>query len=90
MTSKEEWRDVVGYEGLYKISSTGRVLSKQGGWKERTPQMLKSVVICLETGKEFESARQATIWLGLSGNAVAYCCNGKNNTAGKLHWKYKE
>ena len=52
--------------------------------------MLKSVVICLETGKEFESARQATIWLGLSGNAVAYCCNGINNTAGKLHWKYKE
>lgn len=24
---KEEWRDVVGYEGLYKISSFGRVLA---------------------------------------------------------------
>ena len=23
----EEWRDVVGYEGLYKISSHGRVKS---------------------------------------------------------------
>lgn len=186
IVTKEEWRDVVGYEGLYKISSSGRVLSKWGGWKERTPQMLKSgylcfdfykntqkericihravaeafipnkenkpqvnhldgvktnnqvnnlewcnhsenikhaykkglckpnldnlkrgwfstkkqrygsknhkskVVVCIETGTEFESARQATILLGLSGNAVAYCCNGRNNTAGNLHWKYKE
>lgn len=41
-TSKEYadeiWKDVPGYEGLYKISSYGRVLSKWGGWKLRKPQ----------------------------------------------------
>lgn len=26
---KEEWKDIVGYEGLYMISSSGRVLSKE-------------------------------------------------------------
>lgn len=24
---KEEWRDVVGYKGLYKISNTGKLIS---------------------------------------------------------------
>lgn len=27
MTMREEWRDIVGYEGLYKVSNFGRVLS---------------------------------------------------------------
>ena len=27
----EEWKDIVGYEGHYKISNTGRVLSVKGG-----------------------------------------------------------
>ena len=53
--TKEEWRDVVGYEGLYKISSTGRVLSKWGGWKERTPQMLKSGYLCFDFYKNAKS-----------------------------------
>ena len=25
--SKEEWKDVVGYEGLYKVSNYGNVIS---------------------------------------------------------------
>lgn len=29
--SKEEWRDVVGYEGLYQVSSLGRVRRVAGG-----------------------------------------------------------
>lgn len=35
----EEWRDVVGYEGLYKISSKGRVKSYQG--RHKKPKILK-------------------------------------------------
>ncbi len=33
----EEWRDVVGFEGLYSVSSMGRVYSHEG----RPPKMLK-------------------------------------------------
>jgi len=29
MNAKEEWRDVVGYEGLYEVSNLGSVASKQ-------------------------------------------------------------
>lgn len=36
----EEWRDVVGYEGLYKISSKGRVKSYQG--RHKKPKILKT------------------------------------------------
>ena len=27
MNSKEEWRDIVNYEGLYQVSNLGRVKS---------------------------------------------------------------
>lgn len=36
----EEWRDVVGYEGLYKISSHGRVKSYHARYKK--PRILKT------------------------------------------------
>lgn len=36
----EEWRDVVGYEGLYKISSRGRVKSYHARYKK--PRILKT------------------------------------------------
>lgn len=36
----EEWRDIVGYEGLYKISSHGRVKSYHARYKK--PRILKT------------------------------------------------
>ena len=37
----EEWRDVVGYEGLYQVSNLGRVKSFWG----KTPRIIKPTVI---------------------------------------------
>lgn len=40
----EEWRDAVGYEGLYKVSNTGKVLSMNYfGAKGRVEQLLPSI-----------------------------------------------
>ena len=47
----EEWRDVVGYEGLYLVSNQGRVVSLQrkvnvgnGGWRILPPTLLKPYI----------------------------------------------
>lgn len=39
-TTAEEWRDIIGYEGLYKISSHGRVKSYHARYKK--PRILKT------------------------------------------------
>lgn len=44
MTQKEIWRPVKGYEGLYEVSSLGKVRSYQnyGGGLRETPKILKA------------------------------------------------
>lgn len=37
MKETEEWKDVVGYEGLYKVSNLGNVMSLKG----KTPKLMK-------------------------------------------------
>lgn len=37
----EEWRDVVGYEGLYQVSSTGKVMSLGVFQKQKQKRVLK-------------------------------------------------
>ena len=41
----EEWKDIKGYEGLYQISSLGRVMS----FKTSNPKLLKSTKECAKT-----------------------------------------
>lgn len=43
ISSKEEWKPVVGYEGLYEVSSFGRVRSLVRKWK-RTAHILYSSI----------------------------------------------
>ena len=36
----EQWKWVVGYEGLYRVSNLGRIMRvKQGGWKAKLLRM---------------------------------------------------
>lgn len=44
----EEWRDVVGYEGLYQVSNMGRVKSL----KRKSAQFLQKGTLCSYTVKE--------------------------------------
>ena len=53
-------------------------------------------VVCVETGKVFDSMKEASEWMGHAGHSkISACCNGKRKTAGKhpltgekLHWMY--
>lgn len=52
--------------------------------KENSP-----AVVCVETGKVYENAKQAVDDIGLSYSETIYkCCKGKQKTAGGYHWKY--
>lgn len=65
---------VLSYETKIKISK-----SNKGKYSKR--------VLCVELGKEFESATKASQWLGYKVNTVPKACkNGK--TSGGYHWKY--
>lgn len=35
----EEWRDVTGYDGLYQVSSNGRVKSLGGNWRRKCGEL---------------------------------------------------
>lgn len=56
----------------------------------------KKHVRCVNTGKEFSSALEASKWCGLKqGTSIGYVCNGKRKSAGKhpitgekLTWEY--
>lgn len=50
VAEEEEWRDVVGWEGLYEVSSLGRVRSlidgdRRGTFKREEPKVLKPTVV---------------------------------------------
>lgn len=48
------------------------------------------IIVCVETGEEFYSAKDAERKTGISGSNINRVCNGLRKTAGKKHWKYKE
>lgn len=47
---------------------------------------VRKPVICVETGKQYESATDAFKQTGI--RHISECCNGKLKTAGGFHWKY--
>ena len=48
----------------------------------------KRKVICLDTGKKYESISEASRRTGVEISAIQYCCNGKLKTAGGYTFKY--
>lgn len=47
-------------------------------------------VICLETGKVYESQRKAAKDYGVSSQAISHCCSGKVETSAGKHWRFFE
>jgi hypothetical protein len=65
----EEWRPVVGYEGIYEVSSAGRIktlprtVTRRNGTTVPVKERIKKPYICLKGG-------YPTIWLQRNGNRV--------------------
>ena len=69
----EEWKNVIGYEGLYEVSNTGQVRSLDRYVKYSNGR------ICLHKGKVLSPAKDKYGYL-----AVVLSCNGKQKTI-KIH-----
>jgi hypothetical protein len=44
--------------------------------------------LCIETGKEYYSIREAERQTGILNTNISSCCKNKAKTAGGYHWKY--
>lgn len=159
MSEKEEWKDVVGYEGLYKISSFGNILSsysnkllkpkkewsgyarvalvkdkdvkfwsvhrlvltafvpnienkntinhKDGdklnnrlenlewatsqenilhAWANGKHDNHKVKIKCVETGKIFNTIKEAAQKMNVSETGISHCLSGRYKTTGGFHW----
>lgn len=52
------------------------------------PALNKKKVLCVETGKVYESVTMAAEEIGVSLSLIVVVCKGKQKTAGGYHWKY--
>ena len=49
------------------------------------PDMSKPV-LCVETGEQYPSTKEAERQTGIDQSHISACCNGKRKTAGGFHW----
>ena len=74
----------------------GRQLSEEHKQKiSEANQKLSKKVICITTGKIFNSLREAGNYYNVARSSICDCCKGKREHAGKLNgvrlqWKYAE
>ena len=78
--------------GKHHTEESKRKMSEKK--KGQIPGNIKKV-ICITTGKKFDSITEASNWYNVARNTISFCCKGKRNYAGKLNgiklqWKYEE
>lgn len=70
------------------IAKTGKSLINDGSFKKgRTPYNIRKV-ICIETGKIWDSLKQAQIDMGVSNSYLSSVCKGKRKTCKGYHFAY--
>ena len=67
----------------------GRVSPMKGKhWSVEQREKVGKRIVCVETGQEFYSLREAERKTGIKHNHISNCCKGINKTSGGFHWKY--
>lgn len=76
----------------YKHSPETKELLKQLAkkqWEDENQQKLfKKPIICIDTGKIFDSVKSAAASVGVSRSCVSMALNGRTKTAGGYRWAY--
>lgn len=60
-----------------------------GTHNQRMKESKHKSVICIETGKVFQSITEASIETGILKQSISHCCKGRYHTAGGYHWAWK-
>ena len=47
-------------------------------------------VLCVETGIVYKSVNEVERQTGLAYQSICACCNGRQKSCGRLHWKYAD
>lgn len=82
---KGDCKSAYGYQWKYKNDNKEIKPIMLG--KTREPNIsLYHPVICVETGKTYQSIKHATEETGIKN--ISSCCRGVRKTAGNFHWKY--
>ena len=71
-------------------SKKGIPLSDEHKEKIKINHAGKRSVICLETGKVYNSIKEAALDTGANVDGICSVCRGCRKTSGKLHWSYFE
>ena len=82
-----------GKKGLFHHSEEAK--QKMSEAKKGKPAPNRSKVICITTGKTFDSITEASNWYNVAISSICACCRKKIQSAGKLNsvrlqWKYVE
>lgn len=91
----ENWRDVLGYEGLYQVSDEGRVrsLTRVNNYGRMGSQALSHkgpvVGVSMKDSSEvcFDTAATAARALHLSTGQLCDAINGKAKSCGGYYWR---
>ena len=70
--------------------ATHKEQSRHGTLQERKAKNQYKKVKCVETGKIYESIKQASVETGIPDGNIVKCCQGKLKTCGGFHWEYVE
>lgn len=80
--ARSEW--MTGMRVGEKHPMFGKIHSKET--RAKISEALKKPVICIDTGQEFDSVKEANDYMGIK--TIGDCCNGKYKTAGGYRWRW--
>jgi hypothetical protein len=71
---------------LYHIKDEEQINKRKADWGEEDKKIKK--VLCIETGKIYESITAASIATGIDTGNICKCCKNERKKAGGYQWEY--
>ena len=71
-----------------KLSEARKGRKLDSEWKENLAKAHHKKVLCVETGKNYDSIKECAETLNLKATHITRVCKGKRQTTGGCHWRY--